>query len=117
LTPQEVADRAALGDNGYNVASVLSPLWANHAVCKGGETPLACEARLHNPSIVIINMETWWQHRPASEYENYLDQIVQLTRGSTRRHHDQGFYVPGSTFVVSRAEFVVLTPWNLEPRT
>jgi len=65
-------------DNGYNVASVLSPLWANHAVCKGGETPLACEARLHNPSIVIINMETWWQHRPASEYENYLDQIVQF---------------------------------------
>ncbi|HVU12974.1 MAG TPA: hypothetical protein VHD90_16965 [Phototrophicaceae bacterium] len=64
-------------DNGYNVASVLSPLWANHQVCKSGETPLACEERLHNPSIVIINMETWWQHRPASEYENYLDQIVQ----------------------------------------
>ncbi|MBI1258329.1 MAG: hypothetical protein GC204_12725 [Chloroflexi bacterium] len=65
-------------DNGYNVASVLSPLWANHAVCTGGETPLACEARLHNPSIVIINMETWWQHRPATEYEAYLDQIVQF---------------------------------------
>ena len=64
-------------DNGYNVASVLSPLWANHAICKGGETPLACEERLHHPSIVIINMETWWQHRPASEYANYLDQIVQ----------------------------------------
>ncbi len=65
-------------DNGYNVASVLSPLWADHAICKGGETPLACEARLHNPSIVIINMETWWQERPASEYEAYLDQIVQF---------------------------------------
>ena len=64
-------------DNGYNVASVLSPLWANHAICKAGEIPLACEERLHNPSIVIINMETWWQHRPASEYEDYLSQIVE----------------------------------------
>ncbi len=64
-------------DNGYNVASVLSPLWADHHVCAAGETPLQCEERLHNPSIVIINMETWWQQRPASQYEDYLSQIVE----------------------------------------
>ncbi len=68
---------SASTDNGFNVASVLSPLWADKRVCKGGETPLACEERLHNPSIAIINMETWWQHRPAEEYEAYLSQIVE----------------------------------------
>ncbi|MCC6802306.1 MAG: SH3 domain-containing protein [Anaerolineae bacterium] len=65
-------------DNGFNVASVLSPLWANKRVCEGGETPLLCEERLHNPSIAIINMETWWQQRPASEYEAYLSRIVEF---------------------------------------
>jgi hypothetical protein len=69
---------SAATDNGYNVASVLSPLWANRQICNGGETPLQCEERLHNPSIVIINMETWWQQRPASEYEDYLNQIVEF---------------------------------------
>lgn|GEM_PF-1247436 len=69
---------SAATDNGYNVASVLSPLWANRDICNSGETPLQCEERLHNPSIAIVNMETWWQQRPASEYEDYLSQIVEF---------------------------------------
>lgn len=69
---------SAATDNGYNVASVLSPLWANRQLCAGGENPLQCEERLHNPSIAIINMETWWQQRPATEYEAYLNQIVEF---------------------------------------
>lgn len=69
---------SAATDNGYNVASVLSPLWANRQICQGGETPLECEERLHNPSITIVNMETWWQERPAEEYENYLSQIIEF---------------------------------------
>lgn len=68
---------SAATDNGFNVASVLSPMWADKRVCKGGETPLQCEERLHNPSITIVNMETWWQQRPAEEYEAYLSQIVE----------------------------------------
>jgi hypothetical protein len=69
---------SAATDDGYNVASVLSPLWANREICNGGETPLQCEERLHNPSITIVNMETWWQQRPATEYEEYLSQIVEF---------------------------------------
>jgi hypothetical protein len=65
-------------DNGYNVASVLSPRWASRVICERGETPLECEERLYNPSIVIVNMETWWQDRPATEYEDYLNQIVEF---------------------------------------
>jgi hypothetical protein len=62
---------------GMNVASVLSPLWADPASCQAGETPLACEIRRHNPSLAIISMETWWGKKPAETYEAYLRQVVE----------------------------------------
>ncbi len=64
---------------GFNVASVLSTIWANPTECKAGENPLECEYRLHRPSIVIISMETWWdQRRPVEIYEDYLGKIVEF---------------------------------------
>lgn len=64
---------------GFNVASVLSPFWADPAVCEKDESPLACELRIHKPSIVIISMETWWSGKPAAEYEGYLRKIVEFS--------------------------------------
>lgn len=62
---------------GYNVASVLSPLWLKDTVnCKSDETPMQCEFRLHNPSIVIISMEEWWQNKPGELYEGYMRQVL-----------------------------------------
>ncbi len=61
---------------GFNVASVLSPLWADLEHCRQGETPLDCELRLHRPSIVFISMETWFKGRTPEVYEGYLRQIV-----------------------------------------
>jgi hypothetical protein len=69
-------DRAAVR-GGYNVASVLSPMWADPEQCEKGENPLSCERRLHNPSIVLVSMETWWEGRPADTYEDYLRQVVE----------------------------------------
>jgi len=63
---------------GFNVAAVLSPLQADPAVCKPGETPLACELRLNKPSIAIISMETWWAKKPADEYARYMRQIIEF---------------------------------------
>ncbi len=70
-------DSAAV-EGGYTVASALSPLWADPDICAGDETPLACEDRLHNPSIVIISMETWNRTgiQPISAYERYLGEVV-----------------------------------------
>jgi hypothetical protein len=64
---------------GFNVASVLSPIWADRKICDKDENPLACELREHRPSIAIISMETWWSGKPADEYEAYLRQIVEYT--------------------------------------
>ncbi len=63
---------------GFNVASVLTAFYAKPEDCKPGETPLACEFRIWNPSIVIISMETWTQGRPVAMYDNYLRQIVEF---------------------------------------
>lgn len=39
---------------GANTSSLLTTLWADPAQCRPGETMLACEFRVHNPSIVLI---------------------------------------------------------------
>jgi len=39
---------------GANTSSLLTSLWADPAQCQKGESMLACEYRLHNPSIVLI---------------------------------------------------------------
>ena len=64
---------------GFNVASVLSPLRADPTHCESGESPLACELRIHNPSFVIISMETWWSQSPEEVYEKYMRQILEYT--------------------------------------
>jgi hypothetical protein len=64
---------------GFNVASVLSSLWADPKVCQAGETPLDCEFRLHKPSLVLISMETGFEGRTAAVYEKYMRRIIEYT--------------------------------------
>ena len=63
---------------GFNVAAVLSPLRADATACLPGESPLACELRVHNPSVAIISMETWWSGQPDA-YEKYMRQLLDYT--------------------------------------
>lgn len=86
-------------DSGFNVASVLSPLWADERFCEGGETPIECEYRIQQPSVVIISMETWWGGRDSTEYVEYLEQVVEfwIERGvvpvlSTKADNLEGDY-------------------------
>ena len=61
---------------GFNAASVVSPLWANPEFCDPGETPLDCEIRLHQPSIALVSLETWWEGNP-EKYEQYVREILE----------------------------------------
>jgi hypothetical protein len=45
---------------GENVASALTPFWADPKKCNAGETPIACEIRINNPSIVTVSFEESW---------------------------------------------------------
>ena len=63
---------------GMNVAAVQNPFWTltpKPNECNSGETPLACEIRVNNPSIVIISMEESWSG-DIGRYDNYLRKIV-----------------------------------------
>ncbi len=62
--------------DGESVASVFSPDWADHALCQAGETPLACEFRIHKPVIVFINLGTNWRGGDPVTHKEYLQQIV-----------------------------------------
>jgi hypothetical protein len=61
---------------GLNVAAALNPIWANPRECKSGETPIACEVRVYNPSIVTVSMEESWSG-DLVKYNKYLRQIVE----------------------------------------
>ncbi len=61
---------------GFNAASVVSPVWADPEVCEIGEDPLHCELRIHNPSLAIVSLETWWAGNP-DNYEKYVRQILE----------------------------------------
>ncbi len=66
---------------GYNAASVLTPLMSNPDVCEPGETPLECETRVHNPSIMLISLEVWWDGRSPAVYEKNMRQIIEFAIG------------------------------------
>lgn len=65
--------------DGYNVAAILAPLRADPKQCEKGETPVACEYRLYNPSVALISLETNFNDRPADDYGKYMRQIIEYT--------------------------------------
>ena len=70
--------QAAAG--GFNAASVVDSLWANPQFCEQGETPLACEIRLANPSIALIMFGTNdVQYLSAEQFDYFLRQVVVQT--------------------------------------
>jgi len=64
--------------NGFSASSALSPLWADPEVCQSGETPLACEYRIHRPSIVFIMLGTndRWH---SEQFEENMREILEFT--------------------------------------
>lgn len=63
--------------NGMSAASALTTIWSDPYACNHGESALLCEVRIHNPSIIFINLGTNWViGTDTSVYEGYLDEIV-----------------------------------------
>ncbi len=64
--------------SGMSVSSVLTDIWADPEVCQKGETALDCEIRVHNPSIMFVNLGSNWIKGVDMEvYYEYLSEIVQ----------------------------------------
>jgi hypothetical protein len=61
---------------GYNARAVLQPGVADPAFCQAGESPIACEYRVHHPSIVLVSLEFYYDGRTAKNYEQYMRQVL-----------------------------------------
>jgi WD40-like Beta Propeller Repeat len=61
---------------GFTAASILASIQADPHYCKPGETPLTCEYRLNNPSVIFITLETWLYPSTIDRYEDYLRLIL-----------------------------------------
>lgn len=46
------------GKEGFTAASVFAQLWADRSQCQAGETPIACEYRVHRPGLAFIMLGT-----------------------------------------------------------
>lgn len=57
------ARESVAAQSGFSAAALLDPVWSDPAVCAAGENPLACELRLHNPSLALVMVGT---HSPTS---------------------------------------------------
>ncbi len=68
--------------NGFNTAAELSPLRANRRLCQANETPMACEYRVHRPSIAIIALGTDDNTVSPEIYEQRIREIVEFTISS-----------------------------------
>jgi len=60
---------------GLNVAAVSTLYFTDPVNCKSDESPMACEIRKNNPSIVLISFETW-NGKSGSSYESRLRLVL-----------------------------------------
>ncbi|MBN1284559.1 MAG: LysM peptidoglycan-binding domain-containing protein [Anaerolineae bacterium] len=66
---------------GNHTWSVFDATWANPAYCKSGESPIACEFRLHRPSVVFIRLGT----NDVGQPELFADSLRRIVEFSIER--------------------------------
>jgi hypothetical protein len=81
---------------GFNASSVFAPIWADRTQCAANETPLACEYRIHRPSIALITLGTndvWHQDTFESQMRAIIEFSIQkgvLPVLATKADDDEG---------------------------
>ncbi len=64
--------------NGWRVRDLLDPAQSNGGVCNGGETPLDCELRIMQPSVVIVSIGiNDVNNGNPDRFPNELEQVLQ----------------------------------------
>ncbi len=64
--------------SGFNVSSIFSPLWSDVQQCEPGETPVACEYRIHRPSIALITLGANDVYHP-DEFEPQMRKLIEYS--------------------------------------
>ena len=64
--------------DGLSPPTALSAMWNDPEQCGATETPLDCELRVYQPSVMFINLGTNWKENASLEnYEKYLREIIE----------------------------------------
>ena len=61
---------------GLHSWTVMDPMWAEQPICEPNETPIDCEIRLHNPSILLIRLGSNDKGVPAG-FDHNVRQLVE----------------------------------------
>ena len=61
---------------GMNVAAVQTLYYTNPEFCSSSESPMVCEIRVNNPSIILISYSEWWADKPTAGFEERLRAVV-----------------------------------------
>jgi hypothetical protein len=72
--------RSTAAKNGFTAASLQSAMWGDPQFCQKGETPIDCELRIQNPSVVLVMLGTNDSVRPES-YEPNMRKLLDLLVG------------------------------------
>lgn len=70
--------RSLAAKPGFTAAALMTPLWADDQKCAQNEAPLACEYRLHRPSVALITLGTNDVHRPET-FEADLRRVIEYS--------------------------------------
>jgi hypothetical protein len=62
---------------GFNTRRILDPSLSDPSRCESGESPLACELRLHRPAFAILSLGTNQAWKP-EEFEGGMRQILDI---------------------------------------
>ncbi len=60
---------------GLHSWTVMDPMWADDELCEPNETPISCEIRLHNPSILLIRLGSNDKGVPAGFDQNVRELV------------------------------------------
>ena len=61
---------------GLRASTALDPFWSNKAYCYANESRIACEYRLHRPSLVFIRLGS--NDTQPDQFDKYLRQVVEF---------------------------------------
>jgi hypothetical protein len=62
--------------SGFGPSAMFDPIWSDPSVCLAEEGPLACEFRLHRPSLVFIGLGT--HYPPLAEFEERMRAVIEF---------------------------------------
>jgi|GEM_PF-482136 len=105
---------------GMHSWTVFDPQWANNATCIAGESPLACEFRVQNPSILLIRLGANDVGVPRA-FENNMRDVVEFSIENgvipilgTKADRNDGASNPNNQIIRRLAEEYQLPLWDFD---